>query len=1074
MDITHLLRELEPLTHDARLRRMVELGRASRRDPRLAATLRDLARTDVYGRMLALAACFGSRDEAHAVRAMTDPSRQIRRRAIVLVALHADDAQALDALRVLPPAERLALLRQLRRRGRTAPADALLDELAARDDEELDRLVAYGSAAALARNLEVASRRGGSGFWARLARQDPDLTARALLERAEAAGPADDRLRFDANAALRTLAAARPDAALRLLTALARRFPLGRLALEPLVPRRPAGVADLLLASNDEVVIDLSRVAHRLDDARLMALLRRWPGVLALRPRWLRRLAPERRRAAFEVAGLAWRDVEGCIDSRVVGLLPRDLREAEARRHWSLAALATRPSERFPYAALLPWPEARGALDPWLGHPDGSLRAEALSALAGAVRFHRDRLAEFLALAEARRNEQDPVRLAMIHALAALPLACWTAGRLDELGRILRAALDAADLSHATASAAFELVVRLLPHHPAWSVAWLETLVRERGEVLLYGLDARLTDADVRRVEPALTPVLTAWRSREREPQLLGLATALGRRLRAFDALRAILERVVRETQTQWVATSALALLARHDRARLAALVPALVADDPSWATQAIVYGYLHRRRQDLLTPFLGRQAYRGRFSTGQTRFVLPLSGGFFRWTPAQQATFATTLEEVTRLGDPLRDLPSVIQAVGQLAALPTAGLARLGELASDPRPAVRDAALRALGRLDADEGVPVLLEAMGDDRARVAIYALRRAVLGMPAAHALGVLRVVPREKVTVAKEVVRLVGEFPGDESFALLREFASRALHRDVRVALLRAYWGHLGRPEVWDAFEQAASEPDPALLSGVVRIPADRLAPPARRRLAALLERLLDHPEPTVRLEILHRCAAEPVGDPERRLLARLLAAVRSVLPDERRAAAEAVVAACAANDAARVADAVRGLAADRRALRELARALREGVEFDRTRLGPVVRAVLEALDADAPTAGLRVELAADTLSGTELAGWLADLAGSGALHADAVTAAVLAFDSAAGRPDAGGLDAVEDALARHPDDRLRRLAVAALVARAGHGPGWDADRLARLHAYRDDPSPLVAAAAQFTFPAEETP
>ncbi len=499
------------------------------------------------------------------------------------------------------------------------------------------------------------------------------------------------------------------------------------------------------------------------------------------------------------------------------------------------------------------------------------------------------------------------------------------------------------------------------------------------------------------------------------------------------------------------------------------------MADDPSWATQATVYLYLHRRRQDLITPFLGRRAYSGRFSTGKTRFVLPLASGFFRWTPAQQATFAVTLEEVTRPGRPdARHLPAVLQGDRSTCGAADAEPATAGRAGERPAPGgARRGSTRALGRLDSDQGVPLLMEALGDDRARVAIYALRRALLGMPAAHALELLRVVPTEKVTVAKEVVRLVGEFRGDAAFFLLGQFAARPLHRDVRVALLRSFWGHLERPESWEAFEQAASEADPALLSGVVRIPADRLSAESRCRLATLLVRLLAHPEPTVRLEVLRRCAEEPVGDPERLLLERALSAARSPLPDERQAAAQAVVAACGASDAARVADAVLGLAADRRALRDLVRVLQAEVIRDRSRLGPVSQAVLEALAADPRMAGLRVDLAVATLTGPELAAWLANLAATDALHADALGVAIQALFSAASRPDAIGLDHLGAALGSSPDPRLRRLALAALVARAGVGAGWDARRLARLQAFRDDPSPLVAAAAQFTFPPDET-
>ena len=84
------------------------------------------------------------------------------------------------------------------------------------------------------------------------------------------------------------------------------------------------------------------------------------------------------------------------------------------------------------------------------------------------------------------------------------------------------------------------------------------------------------------------------------------------------------------------------------------------------------------------------------------------------------------------------------------------------------------------------------------DDRARIAIYALRRALLQMSTTRALAILRGVPRHRVTVAKEVVRLLGELPGGAAYADLLVMAGEDVHRDVRVALLRALWDHLERP------------------------------------------------------------------------------------------------------------------------------------------------------------------------------------------------------------------------------------------------------------------------------------
>ena len=428
-------------------------------------------------------------------------------------------------------------------------------------------------------------------------------------------------------------------------------------------------------------------------------------------------------------------------------------------------------------------------------------------------------------------------------------------------------------------------MIALLPFHPDWSAQALATLGRERGWLSSYNLEQRLTDADVRRIAPALLPVLQAWQPRERDNAIFRAAAMFGRRLRAFPALLDILEQRTGDSRA-WVASQALHQIARYHRARLPARIPALLRDDPSWITQPIVYAYLHRWRQDLLTPFLGQTAYRGRFSTGKTRFVLPLCNGFYRWTPEQQTIFAGVLEDVIR--DEQRDSPAVFMAINQLAALPALEPTQIVQLADlhATRLAARDVALRALGRLDAGQGIPTLLDALDDDRARIAIYALRRALLQMPTTQALTLLRGVPRRRVTVAKEVVRLLGELPGGAAYADLLAMAGEDVHRDVRVALLRALWDHLEQPETWPVLEQAATSDDPAIAAGVIRIPADRRSPEALRRLARLLATLLGHPAPQVRLDTLQRCATLPMSDPDRVLLPPLFQACGSPLPDER--------------------------------------------------------------------------------------------------------------------------------------------------------------------------------------------
>lgn len=1067
-----LLRKLELLTHDARMRRMVELGQEAGTNPQTAELLAALERGGFYERLLALQSCYGSKDGSHALRALNDPSRTIQFRSLKLIAGFTRDVEVHKALQRSRADLRLPLLYLLRRRHRLAPIDALLDDLARRDPAALGPLLPFGSLAVVDRYFETARPRGGQSFWRRLARFHPEETVRRLNREMEASQEPNARLLWEANTALMILAKRFPDPGIEAACLLLRHGAAPPASLELLARHRPLEIADLILGNDVPSTIDFSSVAHRLDNGRLLALLDRGQvSLMTLEWKWFRKLPWRRREEVYWHCDRLLRDEEGCVAEQLLRYLPRPLRVAEARRHVELPALETRLQLRLPYAAFLPWEEARRIVEPFLNHPEADLRSAALQALIGVVRFERDRGGELLVLLRERRHEQDPVRGNMLGGLAQLPPSMWKAKDLQNLGQILRDALSAADLSYATASQAQALVVALLPFHPDWSSEWLVTLVRERGQLHLALLEQRLSDAEVRRIAPALAPVLKAWQTREREVHLVVLGQYFGRRLRAFDDLMAIFRRMLRQTRTQWVAGAILQLIAQHQRAELKTLVPELLRKDPSWITQAPVLQYLHRRRQDLLTPFLGQRAYKGRFSTGRTRYVLPLSKGFCRWTPAQQNEFARTLTEITHVKDKMRDIPTILQAMSAMAGLPAGEPKRLVELAGDERPAVQEAALRALGKLDVGQGVPTLLQALGDERARIAIYALRKALLRMPAEQALQLLRAAPLEKVTVAKEYVRLLGDMPSVEAFRELCRLNEQELHRDVRVALLRALWGHLEQEDAWTILNRAVESPDPALMTTVIRIPADRLSEQSQRRLIALLARVIGHADARVRTQALHRCIDMPVSDRQQVLLPCFLTSLQARSPDERKAAASALFVICRSGDASRITAGLREALPNRRALVAAVQALAVAARLQRTRLLPIVRGVLDVLAGDRLTAALQVRLAIPVLTWTELANLLEQLALTGELHADALAAAVSTLQSWTQRADRLELHHLESRLASASDDRLRRLAVAALIAQAELPGGWNDARLERLRGYRRDSSPLVAAAAQFTLPEE---
>ena len=83
---------------------------------------------------------------------------------------------------------------------------------------------------------------------------------------------------------------------------------------------------------------------------------------------------------------------------------------------------------------------------------------------------------------------------------------------------------------------------------------------------------------------------------------------------------------------------------------------------------------------------------------------------------------------------------------------------------------------------------------------------------------------------------------------------------------------------------------------------------------------------------------------------------------------------------------------------------------------------------------------------------------------------ATVQALEASGSRTGPPsDTDSLPAFEHAVAASSDARLRRLGLAAVVAQATQPAGWTTTLRTRLAQYQADPTPLVAAAAQFIFP-----
>jgi hypothetical protein len=444
-----------------------------------------------------------------------------------------------------------------------------------------------------------------------------------------------------------------------------------------------------------------------------------------------------------------------------------------------------------------------------------------------------------------------------------------------------------------------------------------------------------------------------------------------------------------------------------------------------------------------------------GRFATGRTHWVIDFGLRLGGWTPAQQARYATGLHAL--LDDAQRDVPTCRWAIERLAALRSVPADHLLRYANDPRQPVREIVLRALPFLDGGEGLPALVDCMGDDRARVATYALRRALRELAPAQIFEVLKAVPLDRVTVAKEVLRLMGEYGGLAARDHLVALGARPLHRDVRIALLRALWDHIEHPPAWALLEAAAQDPDAVLVSRLMAIPTQRLSSAADARLCGLLGQVLARKEPEARLGFLAEVAAAPLRDSQRVLFRRLVDHVGTDDPDEAAAALAAVLVRMYPGEAPTVAQRVSSHLHHRPRARALLTHLVEGLH----RWSPahhlaVGRALVPELLAQAVTAAHGVRLVARVEDTVQVGQALLDLAKRGLLHHDLIEAAA---DLSVSSPDT-----LCASLSRASDARLRRVALAQLIKAAAPQNGWTEARRKQLAAFQADPSIEVSAAA----------
>jgi hypothetical protein len=1075
--VSRFLDWMETLDYNARCKRVVDLGRESiADDPDTASYARRILAVleagSFYERELALLSCHASKDCRRIMRFSRDSSETLRRLAADLAVRYCSEAELLEILHRSRLKERRRIFKKLRRAGRLPVIDSFLKLLAEKESPEFNKLVYFGTPELVGSTLPELEERLSPEDARRLASLHPDLALEFFSGLAAASTRDDPRLlSLLVGGALDLLSRLRPDGALTLFESLLAKFRACQLPCRTILNLRPAAASELFARQSDYGGVDLSPVLHRLPDHLVVQAVNHRQFAAAVQTGF-NRFAPALRQNIFAICCDGWLNVEGAIPLAILEQLDREARAKQARKHLALANFSTRIGERLNYARLLEWDEARQTIAESLASPDPGCRAAAFYNLVYAVKFNRARLPEVLELLHKHKNEPDPVRERFLAALTQLPPSAFSAESMERLGIVIDDAFKAADLSFASQANIGRLLVRLFPLHAQSVAAALTRLLKERGAYMLAANPMRLLDAEVRQLSPCLKEAVQYWQAQERESEINQLGAWLAIRLGGSEPVLDALADLARDSKIPYNAETAARVLFDFERRYFERLVPELLKLDPTWSVKPLIYEYLGRKRQSLLTPYLGQTLVSGRFATGKNRMVPGFTSGFHRWTARQLQIYREVLcRLVVQESSSYNDRTFAICRLCLLPEPPVELLAQAATLASKDE-ALRDLTIRQMACTDNNCGLPVLLECLEDERATRAIYALRTAVLAMEPGAALAFLKKIPCHKVTVFKEVVRLAGEIGSQPAFEWLKALVETDLHRDVRLALLRALWNYLEKEDAWLILKKTVQSGDPVFAEAAVRIPQSGLSKSGRAQLLELYRDALDSKNALTRVKTLQQISASTLLDPLNELFDALGACLASDAENECRAAAWTAAILYAGRNPEVLSRLFEGVAGKARNLRTYLQQMQLRLSSQPETFEADARVLCAAMKKFPRTAELSVELAAAVLPWQEFYEMLVEFERAGTLHFGVMQAACQCLRQPSRPSTLAELAVVEEKLKAQEAENLRRLGLAALCGLTNSASGWTAGHLSRLRSYRQDPSLMVASYAEFILPSAE--
>jgi hypothetical protein len=857
---SELFRAIDRLSYPQRQRTLAAYARQVAGRPEFGTLLAELRQGDSFAREMALFLAIVARDAAALQPFLADPDHLIRARAIKawLTFGQPTPAALAELLSDAPAQTRVMIFRQLRVRRATELADAIIDGVADRFGAvEAGRVLAACGSETVARYLPMFST---SVNWKRLAVSHPDAVL-AEADRQLRMLPESTRTpwwrRFGDG-----VFAAVPTRPGEVIDLMERYSPATTLPYDPAVYVRlgsayPDRIVDLLTAPRRAAALSrmrlsrgLARVLTTVDSDRIVVLARRLRDqneeekIGAL----LAAMAPSRREAIYDAIYADADRSRAILPDQILDALPHQRRAAEARRMLTVDEIRDRAAYVIHYQGFLPWAEVRDRLVSPLRLPLADERSGAYVALVQCARRSADPavVTEAVSILTGLRNEQDPVRSRALAALAEVPGRLFSAAAADRLTTVVTDALAARDVSHMTRSAIQNLAVSVFqaqPTDPAlaqWALRTLESAFGDDRMPALGRLDLRLRRGQEVRAFAAVRDWIEAGTQRGKYTLLFSFTRSLGRRAYALDALQDMLREAIRGGAPSTVVRQAIQLWL-DDPATRAARVEEVLRRDTSTIALDPVWSIVDGQRTDLLDLVFGRKSPSGPFLAKGVRWVPGYSRHVRRWLPRQRTRYAELLETVAK--DAGASVNNRVSAIRAAAEIPDGGFAAVARWVDSPNIALAEAALAALPRTDRPaEALPHLLGHTGDDRARVAVYAARRAARFLPPSHLGDVLTVqlAGSLKVTSRKELLRLAADFGVPQAGPLLLADWSRPDgHTDVRAAIVGTSRQHRELAAAWDILTEAATSGEYAVALTLLMADPLSLPEPDRIRYGTLV-------------------------------------------------------------------------------------------------------------------------------------------------------------------------------------------------------------------------------------------